>query len=318
MCHPNTTGRLIACAAASALLCGVPQADAQLPAKPASIHATGQHELKLPPQKLRLTLSIRAEGVDAKTAIESFLAHKERVKKELVAMKAEEASIDFGATQLSNGVAGMPAEMQGYESRFIAQVTRSSPNINAAEIPKLYQAVARVRAEWPLPTTDSDALALLPETLKEQVKARDLAGEKNKAKLDGRQQEKLEEIQAAMQENMGYQSDSDQAAPFTVLFVAKVDDESRKKAFKAAYDRAVARAEMLSTVAGYKMGDLISLRCNDAPVVGTDELESVYNSPYAAYAANRLPGSSGDETQGASPNDLKFNAGVDVEFALLK
>lgn len=314
----NTTGRLVILCGSFALLSGVQEADAQSPAKPGSVHATGQHELKLEPQKLRLTLSIRAEGVDAKSAIEAFLTHKERVKKELIAMKADSASIEFGATQLSSGVAGMPTEMQGYESRIIAQITRSQSNIDADEIPKHYQAVATVRAEWPLPTTDADALALLPETLKEQVTARDLAGDKNKAKLEPQQQEKLEEIQAAMQENMGYYGSGDESAPFTVLFIAKVDDVSRLKAVKAAYDEAVARAEMLSSVTGHKRGDLVSLRSGETPVVAPEEFDSLYGATSAAYAANWLPDAAGDEAQNASPSGLKYHARVDAEFALQK
>jgi uncharacterized protein YggE len=290
----------------------------QLPGAPASIHATGQHELELEPQKLRLMLAIRAEGADAKSAIESLLDHKERVKSELLAMKAEEASIDFGATQLSSGVPGMPAEMMRYGPRMIAQVTAAS-NGDAAEIPKVYIAVSRVRADWPLPITDADALAVLPETLKEQVKERDLMGEKNKAQLDGQQQEKLEELQAAMQENMGYYSGTEDASPITVMFVAKIDEETRKQAVKAAYDRAMTQAKMLSSVTGKALGNLKMLRTGDVPVPATDEIESTYAQAYAAYASyapGPISSVAVDEALSASPRSLKLVVRVEAEFAL--
>jgi uncharacterized protein YggE len=288
------------------------------PSPPASIHATGQHELALEPQKLRLTLNIRAEGIDAKSAIESLIEHKERVKSELLAMKAEEDSIDFGAAQLSTGIPGMPAEMARYGARMMAQVAGAS-NTDPSEAPKVYLAASRVRAEWPLPTTDADALAMLPETLKEQVKERDLMGEKNKAELDGPQQEKLEEIQAAMQENMGYYSSADETSPVTVVFVAKVDEAQRKAAVSAAYERATAQARLLASVSGKSLGALKSLRTGDVPVPATEEFESTYGVAYAAYAtyaASQTTSVAVDEAQNASPRGLKLIVRVDAEFAL--
>jgi uncharacterized protein YggE len=290
----------------------------QSPSAPATIHASGQHELKLEPQKLRLTLNIRAEGVDAKSAIEALIQHKQRVKNELLAMKAEEDSIDLGAAQLSSGIPGMPAELMRYGARMMAQVAGASTP-DPAQVPKVYIAASRVRAEWPLPTTDADALAMLPETLKEQVKERDLMGEKNKAELDGPQQEKLEEMQAAMQENMGYYSSDDGSSPVAVIFVAKIDEESRKAAVSAAYERALAQAKMLSSVSGKSLGNLKSLRTGDVPVPATEEIESTYGSAYAAYAnyaASQISGVGIDEAQSTSPRGLKVIVRVEAEFAL--
>jgi hypothetical protein len=240
------------------------------------------------------------------------------VKGELLAMKAEEASIDFGAAQLTSGIPGMSTEMMRYGSRMIAQVAGQS-NTDPAEVPKVYIAASRVRAEWPLPTTDADALAMLPETLKEQVKERDLMGEKNKAQLEGPQQEKLEEMQAAMQENMGYYSDNGEGSTATVMFVAKFDDEVRKKALSAAYERAMAQAKMLSTLTGKPLGNLKSLRTGDVPVPATDEMESAYGqafAAYASYAAAQTNGVNTDEALNTSPQGLKLVVRVEAEFAL--
>jgi hypothetical protein len=293
-------------------------AQGQSPQATASIHATGQHELKLEPQKLRLTLNIRAEGVDAKSAIEALIEHKERVKNELLAMKAEEASIDFGAAQLTRSIPGFSAEMAQFGARMLAQVAGAS-NTDAADVPKVYIAASRVRAEWPLPTTDADALAMLPETLKEQVKERDLLGEKNKAELEGAQQEKLEEMQAAMQENMGYYSSGDETSAATVMFVAKIDENSRKEAVSAAYERALAQAKMLSSVSGKSLGNLKSLRAGDVTAPATEVIDSTYGTPYAAYAnfaASQPAGVDNDEAQSASPRGLKLIVRVEAEFAL--
>jgi uncharacterized protein YggE len=283
-----------------------------------TIHATGQHEIALAPQKLRLTLTIRAEGADAKSAIESLLEHKERVKSELLAMKAEEASIDFGAAQLSSGIPGMSSEMMRYGSQVIAQIAGNA-DANPTDVPKVYTAVSRLRAEWPLPTTDADALAMLPETLKEQVKERDLIGEKNKAQLESSQQEKLEEMQAAMQENMGYYSSSTETSPVTVMFVAKIDEADRKAAVVAAYERAMAQAKMLASVTEKPLGSLKSLRASDVPLPATEEIESTYGPAFAAYATfapGPINSLTADEALNESPKNLKLIVRVEAEFAL--
>ncbi len=310
--------RFLAWSAWLGVICSGKPLCAETETAPGTIHAAGQHELKLDPQKLRLTLNIRAEGIDAKSAIEALLAHKERVKSELLAMKAEEASIDFGAAQLTSGIPGMSPQMMQYGSRMIAQVAGTS-NTDPADVPKVYIAASRVRAEWPLPTTDADALAMLPETLREQVKERDLMGEKNKAQLEGPQQEKLEEMQAAMQENMGYYSDNSEEAAATVMFVAKVDEEVRKKAVGAAYERAMAQAKMLSSLTGKPLGSLKALRTGDVPVSATEEIESAYGPAYAAYAsyaAAQMNGVAIDEALNTSPQGLKLVVRVEAEFAL--
>jgi uncharacterized protein YggE len=293
-------------------------ASAQSPAPSGTIHATGQHEIKLAPQKLRLSLAIRAEGADAKSAIESFVQHKERVKKELVEMKADETSIEISSPQLSGSMAGIPQEWTSYAPRFL-QPPPTPGEPGAAGMPKVFVATAQLKAEWPLPTTDADALAMLPETLKEQIAARDLTGKKNKAKLDAAQQEKIEELQAKMQEAMAYAS-SDDGQSFSVLFVAKADDHTRRQGIKAAYDRAVAEAELLATATGHKLGDLVSLRCDLAPSMGVGDVTSPYAAAMASYqAANMYPNQSANEAAlSTNPAGLKISVKVDVAFAIAK
>jgi hypothetical protein len=98
--------RAICCIATSCFLIGL-LANGQIAIgqgaqpKTPTIHTTGQHELKLPPQRLRLTRTMRAEGLDAKSAIRSLADHKTKVKSDLMALKADEASISFGATRLT-------------------------------------------------------------------------------------------------------------------------------------------------------------------------------------------------------------------------
>jgi uncharacterized protein YggE len=292
-------------------------ANAQTPVMtPGTVHATGQHAIKLAPQKLRLSLAIRAEGADAKSAIEAFVKHKDRVKKELVEMKADEASIEISSPQLSGSMAGMPQAWTSYPPRYFAEPPPVPGEARPETMPKVFVALAQVKAEWPLPTTDADALAMLPETLKEQITKRDLAGTKNKAQLDPSQQEQVEELQAKMQELMSYATSTGEGQAFTVLFVAKLDEETRKQAIKAAYDRAVAQAQTLAAATGHKLGDVVSLRCEDRPSSGVGDVQ-------AQYAAVSYPGvnmfrADGDVALSTDPGGLGIGVKVDVAFAIAR
>jgi hypothetical protein len=295
---------------------------APAPQRP-TIHASGQHQVKLPPKKLRLTLSMKAEGLDAKSAIRALADHKTKVKTELLALKAEEASITFGATRLSSGIAGLPPEAARYGQQMIMQMLDSGPHggrggggaAKQGEMPTVFTAVASARAEWALPTTDLDALALLPETLKEQIKQRDLVGEKNKAKFEAAMQERVEEISTAMRDRMGGYSSDNETAPFAVLFVSRMDEPTRQAATKAAFEQASAEADALAKVTTFKKGPVLSLRYNTALVPNMDEMTSNYAMQFA-MAARHSTDLTGEEASGASPDDLKLVVSVEVDFAL--
>lgn len=296
------------------MLFGGNAAWSQSEAKSSTLVATGQHEETLAPQKLRLTLTIQAEGADATTAVRKLAEHKKKVQQELVALKADEGSIQFGATKVSSGTAGLSAEMQHYAPRVFSQFAGQTPGVDAENLPKVSTATTTVRADWPLPTTDFDALALLPEALQEQVKARDLRGEKNKAELDEAQREKLEEMQTAMQEQMGYYGDDDSDSQFGILFVTTIDDEARKKAMKAAYDEALKQAEMLASVTGKELGELVSLRAHDASAATS--AAAVYASMYSPYGVPSVAHVAPGEVVAESPDELKLNVRVEAQFNL--
>jgi hypothetical protein len=118
---------------------------------------------------------------------------------------------------------------------------------------------------------------------------------------------------------MGYYSDNSEAATVLVMFVAKINEDDRKKAVSAAYERATAQAKMLSSVTGKSLGSLKSLRTGDVPIPATDEMESAYGQAYAAYASYagaQMNGVAMDEALNTSPQGLKLLVRVEAEFAL--
>ncbi|MEQ1824983.1 MAG: hypothetical protein ABL921_03525, partial [Pirellula sp.] len=152
--------------------------------------------------------------------------------------------------------------------------------INPEDIPTVVAAKCAVKAEWKLPTTDSDALALVPIQLKDQVTQRDLAGKGNKAKLAGEQQDQLEEMERIMSEQ-GYGGQVEATGP-QIVFLGRVADDVEKGAIKAAFDEANKKAKGFSAATGVKLGKLKSVsKQPDAEDVGTPV--------YAAYGYARTP-----------------------------
>ncbi len=152
--------------------------------------ASATETVTLKPESLRLTMWIKAKASDSKAAVIALAEHKERVSKELVALKADKDSIQFSPTRVG---AGGDSDEQQRMIRMYSRSMRSQAGGEAPKMPVVVEAKCAVRAEWPLPIREGDALALLPATLAEQIEARDLAGNNSKAALSEEEQESMEE-----------------------------------------------------------------------------------------------------------------------------
>lgn len=274
-----------------------------------TVHAAGEQSVNLKPQILRVTITMHAEGTDAKSAVRSLAEHKARVKQDLVTLKADEDSIKFGATQLGGvtSVMGAPPPVPNYSP--VAPSTFRSPPTTANNT-KLFRAVATVTADWPLPTTDLDALALLPDAIRAQVEAHDLRGEKNKAELSPEEQERREEMQLSAP----VLYNNYEAAPLvTVDFVAKIEPAARQGAIKSAYEKAVAEAKLLASVTDRELGKLVRLHCNEGRVLSSIP---AYPTPFVVAPNIQAAEPTDDEVTASSPDDLKLRVHVETEFQL--
>ncbi len=225
------------------------------PSKGVSASATEMVSVK--PDKLRLLMQIKAQGSDAKSALASMNEHKEKVKKELEAMKADKDTVVFSPIRASTG----DAESNGNSRRMMQMQMQMSQGRGGKPtapkpLPTVYTVTCTVKAEWPLPVKEGDALALLPMTLKEQISSRDIAGEKNKPKLGKAEQEQLDEMEAMMTEQYSYGGDSNNANGPIITFIAKVPEELQQKATAATFRKAVKEIESTSGATGIKLGKL--------------------------------------------------------------
>ena len=243
------------------------------------VMASGTETIQVKPQKLQLILQAKAEGKDAKSAIVSLAEHRLRVKKELIAMKADESSITFSATSLGgdDANASRQAAMQMQMMR-----RNNSSSANADAMPKTFTATCTVKAVWPLPIQEGDALALLPASLQEQIEARDLVGNNNKPVMDAAAKEKMEEMKAMMEEQYSYYDSEQNGSGPKILFMAEISDDKMQAATKAAFDKATKTATSLAAATGSKLGKLVSLRSSDTSV--NNQYARMYMSAYSGQS----------------------------------
>jgi uncharacterized protein YggE len=244
---------------------------------PHGIVVSATESVALKPERLRLTMWIKAQGNDAKSAIVALAAHKERVAKELESLKADKESLVFSSTRVTEG--GGDANQRRMMQMQMRAMSggRSSEK---AEMPTLVTATCAVRADWPLPVQEGDALAMLPAALKEQIAARDLVGEKNKPKLSDAEQEKMEEISAMMEESYSFYEEGSSKGP-AIVFLATVNDETTKSATEAAFKKALKKAEMMSDATGLKLGKLLGVTAT----TGNVSPEEYYSGGYGVKQA---------------------------------
>lgn len=234
---------------------------AQAPqASVATVQAFGEHLLELPPEKLRLLLVAKAEGGNAKEAVERLTKHKEAVRTELLAMKAEASSIKMTSSEMRHHVLGIPPQYQNMNSKFFTNLLEGSLNIRLEDLPTVYTATCVIEADWVLPKSEGDLVLQLPNLLREQVVERDLVGDDNGLELSPEQSANITKFKAAIDEHMGfYDENGPQDEQVQLLFVASIKPEARAAALKAAFEKAREECELLATAAGHKLGRMVSL-----------------------------------------------------------
>ena len=233
---------------------------AQSHKSPATVQAFGEHLLELAPERVRLLLVAKAEGATAKEAVQRLTRHKEAVRGELNAMKAEANSIKMTSSEMRHHIMGVPTQYQNMNARFITNLLEGSLNMRVEDLPTVHTATCVIEADWLLPKSDSDLALQLPASLREQVTERDLVGDDNGLELSPEQAANISKFKAAMDEHMGFYDDTtSEGQAVHILFVANIKPEARAAALKAAVEKAREECELLATAAGHKLGPLVSL-----------------------------------------------------------
>jgi uncharacterized protein YggE len=276
----------------------------------------------LKPERMRLILWIKAQGIDAKSAISVLAEHRERVQRELEELRADKQSIAFTTPRTSSS--NISEEPQAQRMLRLQMNMIRRPNGGPAQLPELppiFTASCAVRAEWILPVIDGDTLALFPANLREQVAELDLVGMKNKPNFTDSDRKKFEEVEAAMGDQ--YTSISNANAEPTgpiISFVATVSDEMVSKATEVAYRKAVTEAERLSAATGIKLGRLTAVTSSVIGVEGLEQNATAYYSSSRLNQERAIPQSllidQKPVVSNAIPDDMAFSVNVFVSYAI--
>jgi uncharacterized protein YggE len=270
------------------------------------ISGTASESVPLKPEKLRLVMWVQSKGKDAKSAITALNEQKARVKKDLESMKSDSESVQFSASRVASD------ELGNQQRAMLRMQMQGKPNAKAAKPPTVFLARCAVKAEWALPVSEGDALAILPANLLEQIKVRDLEGKNVKPMLDGDAQEQLDEMESMMQEQ--YYGSSPEANGPKILFVARIPLEVRERAFQSAFKNATEDAQMLSKASAIKLGKPIGISKTPSPY---DYALSSYGRGYMDPAS--MPAGFVDDSKeivtASQPDELFFRVTVTIAYA---
>ena len=280
----------------------------------ATVQAFGEHVIELAPERVRLLLIAKAEGANAKEAVERLSKHKEAVRGELTAMKAEASSIKFTSSDMRHHVLGVPPQYQNMNAKFFTNLLEGSLNMRLEDLPTVHTATCVVEADWVLPKADNDLVLQLPNSLREQVEERDLVGDDNGLELSPEQSANITKFKAAIDEHMGFYDDnSPQDQQVQILFVASIKPEARAAALKSAFEKAREECELLATASGHKLGRFVSLS-KSTPDDASSNFSMGLTDTSDALAARVAKSTKRDETTSRQADGLQARFQVRAIF----
>jgi len=287
-----------------------------------TVSAVGTATLKRRPAALRVHVEVIAKGRSLKEALTKLKDLREAARVQLDALGAVKQSVSFGEPSLSNVES---AQRKQFEMMVRQRMTSRGKQVpKGLQVPKSFAVSSRLAADWPLEGGSAEELLLEAETLKEKIKAADLAGTKQAKELSPEEQELAEEM-AEMMAQHGEEPVPVGEPLFT--FVARITEAERDQATADAFAKAKAQAERLAGAAGVKLGPLVALS-------GTGGGSSAMMDPdmygmFGGYNYRRqqylqqLIASGGaedddskNEAVGTEPGGLKFTFMVNAMFAM--
>ena len=244
--------------------------------KTSTVSVSATHEIVLAPEKIRLQMLVRAESREGENAMKLLQKHRERVKKDLVALHAVEASIEFSETTLSVGTPGVDdpeiarrmirqqvaqmAQMRNLNPQMRGQIPNPPNEDGINDLPQVFAATSALIAEWNLENGLDEKAILLPMELKIAIDEKDFKGRKLKEALDPDEQLLVQPLMGS-----AIYSSSSRQPEFHLVYVGKMSITQEEEALAAAFKKAQSQAAMLAKVAGRKLGSMRSISSNAMP-----------------------------------------------------
>jgi uncharacterized protein YggE len=224
------------------------------PAGEAQISATGHVRLKRPPTHLRMYLQITGKGKTLEEALAALKERRETVAAQLDKLGADRASVVFSPPGVDPTAA---AQQQRMEAMVVARMgTGARKPVKVVKPPVSVATILTV--QWPLAGDSPEKLLVAANSVSEKVKAANLAGGKDSAKLTPEEKEVAEEMAAAPSQG-NYDEEAPRPGQARLVFVAHLAVEDRKTAQAEAFAKAKAHAAELAQAAGAALGPLTGL-----------------------------------------------------------
>ncbi len=281
-----------------------------------SVVGAGSASIERPAVAMRLHVELFGKGKTLEEALENLKDRREAARVQLEALKADPQSIAFGTPTLSNPESEQRRRFEAMVAQRFSARGREVPK--ALKVPKSFTVSASLTAEWPLEADSVEQALLATQALQDKVKAADLAGTKDAEELSPEEEELAEEM-ADMMDYTG-QEEVKPGEPY-FLYVARISEEDRSKAFAEAFAKAKGQAAELARAAGARLGPLVALSGGGG---GTsdygDDMYGYERRSYLMRLAGRQEGpweaAEQNEAVSGDPGSVAFTFHVNAVFRL--
>jgi uncharacterized protein YggE len=280
-----------------------------------TVNGTGSVELKRSPDTLRIQVEVLAKGKDLKEALAKLKERREAALAQLTALGVAATAVEFGEPAITSEKTDRQLQME----RMVKQRMRGAPGKDkgkAKETPPVVVSTS-LKAELPLKAATTEELLVSFQALQDKIKAADLGGLKELAKMSPQEEEIAEENQAMMM-GMGGEEEVKRGEPM-FFFVCKISDADRDKALADAFQKAKKEAGRLAQAAGAGLGALHHLDHQSQPSGGVEDYGFDPSQRYYRMRAMGLPQTnpdSGLEATGMQPGKVSVRIAVTATFTL--
>jgi uncharacterized protein YggE len=268
-----------------------------------SVTTIGHATLKHSPEIMRVRVVLRGDGKDAREAMDALNRRRSDVKRQLVALGADERSLDLGQP----GGAGDQLTPQQRQMQIVMAMQR---NQHPTTQPQGVSVVSTVQAEWPLGGQSPDELYVGTTDLQAKISAAVHEGAAPKAKTP-EEQEIAEEMAAAAASNDGSENTAGKPNEPTYVFVHKLTEDELEKLNADAVTSARADAKRLASASGVVLGRII--RISSSP--GGASEDNPYMTYIQAWTGNDKPAANAMEATGTGPGAVTYSIQVTAVFA---
>jgi hypothetical protein len=203
--------------------------------------------------------------------------------------------------------------------QMLAQRLRASGKKVPAK-PKQQPAVVSttLKVDFPINAATAEEYLIATHQLQEKIKAADLGGLKELAKLSPQEEELAEELEGMQQEFGG--NEPKRGEPL-FLFVCKISDAERAKALAEAFQKARTEGARLAKAAGVELGALQTLANQTQPGDGLEDPNTLARRYYAMMQQGRQgqivnSDDTTGEAVGTQPGKVTLRITVSASFRL--